>query len=102
MPFEMDDEFVRHALAAVTLLPEQPLLNLKSAANAPSSGGGGGSKRVDIRTLKKKKRAKEAERTRIRYCEVTQYSSPTILVGKNLNLGFLAILPAIGSYNNGS
>ena len=66
VPFEMDDEFVRHALAAVTV-PE-PLI--KSAANAPS--GGGGSKRVDIRTLKKKKRAKEEERTRIR-CEVIQY-----------------------------
>ena len=65
VPFEMDDEFVRHALAAVTMPPE-----LKST-NAPSSGGG--SKRVDIRTLKKKKRAKEEERTRIRYCEVTQY-----------------------------
>ena len=63
VPFEMDDEFVRHALAAVTVPPEQLLKSV-----APSSGG---SKRVDIRTLKKKKRAKEAERTRIR-CEVIQ------------------------------
>ena len=54
MPFEMDDEFVRHALGAVTV----PETLLKSASAA--------SKRVDIRTLKKKKRAKEAERTRIR------------------------------------
>ena len=54
MPFEMDDEFVRHALGALTV----PETLLKSASAA--------SKRVDIRTLKKKKRAKEAERTRIR------------------------------------
>ena len=60
VPFEMDDEFVRHALVAVTV-PEPEQLNIKSAT-APSSG----SKRVDIRTLKKKKRAKEEERTRIR------------------------------------
>ena len=50
----MDDEFVRHALGAVTV----PETLLKSASAA--------SKRVDIRTLKKKKRAKEAERTKIR------------------------------------
>ena len=50
----MDDEFVRHALGALTV-PE----NLLKSASAAS-------KRVDIRTLKKKKRAKEAERTKIR------------------------------------